>query len=69
MRAVSAVPEPGKGTLHTYTMLSHVFFMNPELALTLAHLKFPESKNSKKKKKSFLRLLRGWSSLFLLNLL
>jgi hypothetical protein len=31
--------------------------MNPELALTLAHLKFPESKNSKKKKKIFFEVI------------
>jgi hypothetical protein len=39
VRAVQAVLGPGVDNLHTHTILSHIFFMSPELSLTLACLK------------------------------
>jgi hypothetical protein len=42
-------PGPGKGNLHTHTILSHIS-TSPELSLILAYLKFPERQDPEKKK-------------------
>jgi hypothetical protein len=34
------VPETGMGSIHTHTILSHIFSMSPKLSLTLPCLKF-----------------------------